>query len=209
VVRADDATQLDGPAHGAEERIVQATMAALAALDPAALTIKQICQAAQVSAPTLYYHYGNKDGLVAAAVERLVADWLAAMDAAVDRRAPLEASVAQAIRVWTEAITSPSRPLAVFTWATLLLGESADLPRMALIEARDRGRAMIADVTTQYIGPGPAVAVIAQLVTDSVIATAVQYELDHDAQALSARLDTLASAIRVIAAGAWPPPADA
>ncbi len=137
-------------------------MAALAALDPTALTIKRICRAAQVTAPTIYYHYGNKDGLIAAAVERLVADWLAAMDAAVDRQAPLEAAIAQAITVWTQAITSPSRPLAVFTWATLLLSESADLPRGALIEARDRGRAMIADVATQYIGPGPGVDVIAQ-----------------------------------------------
>jgi AcrR family transcriptional regulator len=177
-------------------------MAALAALDPGALTIKRICQTAQVSAPTLYYHYGNKDGLIAAAVERLVADWLAAMDAAVDRQAPLEAAIAQAISVWTQAMTSPSRPLAVFTWATLLLSESADLPRRALIEARDRGRAMIADVATQYIGPGPGVDMIAQLVTDSVIATAVQYELDHDTRALSMRLEALSSAVRVVAAGA-------
>jgi AcrR family transcriptional regulator len=201
VVRADDATQLEDHAQASEERILQATMAALAALDPAALAIKQICQAAQVTAPTIYYHYGNKDGLIAAAVERLVADWLAAMDAAVDRRAPLEAAIAQAMSVWTEAITSPSRPLAVFTWATLLLSESADLPRGALIEARDRGRAMIADVATQYIGPGPGVDVIAQLVTDSVIATAVQYELDHDRQALQTRLDALALAVRTIATG--------
>ena len=199
---ADDATQLEDPAEAAEERVLQAMMAALAALDPAALTIKQICRAAQVTAPTIYYHYGNKDGLIAAAVERLVADWLAAMDAAVDRRAPLEAAIAQAISVWTEAITSPSRPLAVFTWATLLLSESADLPRGALIEARDRGRAMIADVATQYIGPGPGVDLIAQLVTDSVIATAVQYELDHDTRALSMRLEALSSAVRVVAAGA-------
>ncbi len=89
----------------------------------------------------------------------------------------------------------------MFTWATLLLAESADLPRWALIEARDRGRAMIADVATLYIGPGPGVDVIAQLVTDSVIATAVQYELDHDRQALQTRLDALALAVRTIATG--------
>lgn len=201
-MREDDPTQLDSAHPAAEERILQATMAALAALDPAALTIKQICQAAEVTAPTLYYHYGSKDGLIAAAVERLVVDWLAAMDAAVDRKAPLEAAIAQAISVWTAAVTSPSRPLAVFTWATLLLSESADLPRRSLIEARDRGQAMIADVATQYMGPGPMVDVIAQLVTDSVIATAVQYELDHDTRALSRRLDALSSAVRVVAAGA-------
>ena len=183
----------------AEERILRATMAALAALDPAALTIKQICLEAGVTPPTLYYHFGNKDGLVAAAVERLVSEWLAAIDAVVDRRAPLEAAITQAIAVWTAAIISPSRPLAVFTWATLLLSESDDLPRRALIEARDRGRAMIAEVATQYIGPGPGVEVIAQIATDSVIAAAVQYELDHDQEALSRRLEALGVTVRALA----------
>ncbi len=197
---AAETTPLDDSAMAAEERIIEATMSALATLDPAALTVKKICLAAQVTPPTLYYHYGNKDGLIAAAVERLVTQWLAAMDAAVDRQAPLEATIGQAIVVWTAAITSPSRPLAVFSWATLLLPESAELPRRALREARDRGRAMIADIATLRLGPGPRADVIAQLVTDSVIATAVQYELDHDAQALQARLDALAAALQVIAA---------
>ena len=194
----EPATAPDG-ASSAEERILRATMAALAALDPAALTIKQICLQAGVTPPTLYYHFGNKDGLVAAAVERLVSEWLAAIDAAVDRRAPLETTIAQAIAVWTAAITSPSRPVAVFTWATLLLSESDELPRRALIEARDRGRAMIAEVVELYIGPGPGVEVIAQIATDSVIAAAVQYELDRDEAALSRRLGALGMAVRALA----------
>ena len=194
----EPATAPDG-ASSAEERILRATMAALAALDPAALTIKQICLQAGVTPPTLYYHFGNKDGLVAAAVERLVSEWLAAIDAAVDRRAPLETTIAQAIAVWTAAITSPSRPVAVFTWATLLLSESDELPRRALIEARDRGRAMIAEGVEQYIGPGPGVEVIAQIATDSVIAAAVQYELDRDEAALSRRLGALGMAVRALA----------
>ena len=41
-----------------------------------------------------------------------------------------------------------------------------------------------------------------RLVADSVIATAVQYELDHDTRALSMRLEALSSAVRVVAAGA-------
>jgi len=198
-VRPEPAIASDEPGP-AEERILRATMAALAALDPAALTIKQICLEAGVTPPTLYYHFGNKDGLVAAAVERLVSEWLAAIDAVVNRQAPLEVTIAQAIAVWTAAITSPARPLAVFTWATLLLSESDELPRRALIEARDRGRGMIAEVVAQYIGPGPAVDVIAQVATDSVIAAAVQYELDRDEAALSRRLDTLGGAVRAIAA---------
>jgi AcrR family transcriptional regulator len=182
----------------ADERILRATMAALAALDPAALTIKQLCGAAGVTAPTLYYHFGNKDGLVAAAVERLVAEWMAAMDAAVSREGPLPATIEQAIAAWTVAITAPERPLAVFAWATLLLADTSELARRALLEARDRGRAMIAEVAELHV-PAPLVAPIAGLLVDSVIASAVQYELDHDADALRARLDTLGLAVRLAA----------
>jgi len=182
----------------ADERILRATMAALAELDPAAVTIKQLCGAAQVTPPTIYYHFGSKDGLLAAAVERLVDDWLEAIDASVDRTSTLEATLAQAIAAWAWAITSPSRPVAVFTWATLLLAGSSDQARAALVRARDRGRTMIAEVVELHVGPGPLVEVLAGLLVDSVIASAVQYELDHDDEALRTRLDALGATVRLV-----------
>ncbi len=198
-----DAAQPSGHAAAAgglpaEERILRATMAALAELDPAAVTIKQLCRAAQVTPPTVYYHFGNKDGLLAAAVERLVDDWLAAVDAAVSRDTTLAVTIDQAIRAWSAAITSPSRPLAVFAWATLLLADSSEQARAALVRARDRGRVMIADVVALHVGPGPLVGVLAGLLVDSVIASAVQYELDHDERALRTRLDALGVTVRMV-----------
>jgi AcrR family transcriptional regulator len=183
----------------AGERILRATMAGLAELDPAAITIKVLCRAAQVTPPTIYYHFGNKDGLLAAAVERLVDEWLAAIDAAVSRDGPLEVTIDQAVRAWTGAITSPSRPLAVFAWATLLLADSSEQARAALVRARDRGRGMIADVLALHVPAEPLVDAAAGLVVDSVIASAVQYELDHDQQALRARLEALGTAVAAIA----------
>ena len=108
-------------ARSAETRILRATIDGLTRLDPAALTIQQICRAAEVTAPTIYYHFGNKDGLLAAAVEQLVTDWLAMMDAAVSREGSLEQTLEQAIGAWEATITAPTRPIAVFAWATLLL----------------------------------------------------------------------------------------
>jgi AcrR family transcriptional regulator len=192
-----------GPSPGAvaqpaEERILRATMVALAQLDPAAVTIKQLCGAARVTPPTIYYHFGSKDGLLAAAVERLVDDWLEAIDASVDRDSTLEATLAQAIAAWTWAITSPSRPVAVFTWATLLLAGSSEQARSALVRARDRGRTMISEAVRLHVGTGPLVDVLAGLLVDSVIASAVQYELDHDDQALRTRLDGLGATVRLV-----------
>jgi AcrR family transcriptional regulator len=182
----------------ADERVLRATMAALAELDPAAVTIKQLCGAAQVTPPTIYYHFGSKDGLLAAAVERLVDDWLEAIDASVDRDSALETTLGQAIAAWAWAITSPSRPAAVFTWATLLLAGSSEQARSALIRARDRGHSMIAEVVALHVGPGPLVDVLAGLIVDSVIASAVQYELDHDDEALRSRLGALGISIRIL-----------
>ncbi|MCU0300080.1 MAG: TetR/AcrR family transcriptional regulator [Candidatus Nanopelagicales bacterium] len=195
-------TRADGAVGGqpAEERILRATMAALAELDPAAITIKALCRAAQVTPPTIYYHFGNKDGLLASAVERLVDDWLAAVDAAVGRDTTLAVTIDQAIAAWTGAITAPSRPLAVFAWATLLLADSSEPARAALVRARDRGRGMITDVVALHVPPGPLVDTVAGLVVDSVIAAAVQYELDHDEQGLRARLAALGTAVGVLAA---------
>lgn len=195
----DDAAELP-----ADERILRATMTALAQLDPSAVTIKQLCRTAGVTPPTLYYHYGSKDGLLAAAVERLVDEWLTAIDGAINRDTTLEVTITQAVAAWTSAITSQSRPIAVFTWATLLLADTSENARAALIRARDRGVAMIAEAAALHLPPGPLVGALAGLVVDSVIASAVQYELDHDLPALRARLDALGITLAAVAGRAVP-----
>jgi AcrR family transcriptional regulator len=189
----------------AEERILRATTAALAELDPGAVTIKRLCAAAGVTAPTLYYHFGSKDGLLAAAVERLVEEWLVAIDAAVDRGAPLAATVDQAVEAWVAATTAPSRPIAVFTWATLLLAGSSDQARDALVRVRDRALGMVAEVVALHVGPAHAGAV-ASLVGDVVVASAIQYELDHDEPALRQRLAGLGVVVAALAGAAAPGP---
>ncbi len=49
-----------------------------------------------------------------------------------------------------------------------------------------------------HVGPGPLVGVLAGLLVDSVIASAVQYELDHDERALRTRLDALGVTVRMV-----------
>ena len=137
-----------------EERILRATIDGLTQLDPAALTIQQICRAAEVTAPTIYYHFGNKDGLLAAAVEQLVTDWLSMIDAAVSREGSLDQTLEQAIGAWEATITAPTRPIAVFAWATLLLAGTSEECRDALIRARDRALSMVTDVLAHYVDPG-------------------------------------------------------
>jgi AcrR family transcriptional regulator len=184
----------------AEERILAATMAALAELDPAAVTIKRICAAADVTPPTVYYHFGSKEGLVGAAVQRLAAHWVSVTDASVDRAMPVDAALAQAIGAWTAAVVSPSRPLAVFSWATLLLSRSSDPARKALVEARDHARGAVAELLAMHIAPMQSAEAVAGLITDALLAAAVQYELEQDAEELRRRLEAIALLVRLAVA---------
>ena len=174
----------------ADERILQAALDGLTQLDPAALTLQRICRAAGVTAPTVYYHFGNKDGLIAAAVERLVSDWLEMMDAAVSREGGLGQTLEQAVGAWEATITSPNRPIAVFAWATLLMAGSSEQCRDALVRARDRTLTLVAEALAPHMSEEIA-AQLASLVVDAVLAAALQYELDQDRAGLRARLEGL------------------
>ncbi len=140
-------------------------------MDPAALTLQRICRAADVTAPTVYYHFGNKDGLIAAAVERLVSDWLEMMDAAVSREGGLGQTLEQAVGAWEATITSPNRPIAVFAWATLLMAGSSEQCRDALVRARDRTLTLVTEALAPHMSEQIA-AQLASLVVDAVLAAA-------------------------------------
>lgn len=174
----------------ADERILQATIDGLTQLDPAALTLQRICKAADVTAPTVYYHFGNKDGMITAAVERLVADWLAMMDASVSREGGLDLTLEQAIGAWEATITSPTRPITVFAWVTLLVASSSQECRDALLRARERSLELVTETLSPHMDDHTA-ARLAGLVIDAVVAAALQYELDRDRAALRGRLEGL------------------
>ena len=189
----------------ADERILQATIDGLTQLDPAALTLQRICKAADVTAPTVYYHFGNKDGMITAAVERLVADWLAMMDASVSREGGLDITLAQAIGAWEATITSPTRPITVFAWVTLLVAGSSQECRDALIRARERSLVLVTAALTPHMDE-PTASRLAGLVIDAVVAAALQYELDKDRSALRGRLEDLVGLVGAAAIASPPTP---
>ena len=189
----------------ADERILQATIDGLTQLDPAALTLQRICKAAGVTAPTVYYHFGNKDGMITAAVERLVADWLAMMDASVSREGGLDITLAQAIGAWEATITSPTRPITVFAWVTLLVAGSSQECRDALIRARERSLVLVTAALTPHMDE-PTASRLAGLVIDAVVAAALQYELDKDRSALRGRLEDLVGLVGAAAIASPPTP---
>ena len=173
------------------ERVLQAVIDGLTELDPAALTIQQVCGRAQVTPPTIYYHFGSKDGLIAAAVDSMVTQWLDQLDELVDRGGALEQTMLQAVAAWHLMITSPQRPFAVFVWVSMWSDES----RAALVRAREHATELIRDTVVGYLGDLPDSDDLAGMLLDGVLGAAVDYQLDADEHALHRRLTTLASMV--------------
>lgn len=186
-----------------DERILRATIEALALMDPGALTIQRICQEAAVTAPTLYYHFGSKDGLIAAAVERLVSDWLDLLDRQVSREGDLPQMLEQAVSGWEAMILTPSRPLAVFVWVTLLTANSSVPARDALIRARDRSQEMVVEALRPHV-TDDLVENMASGIIDGVIAAALEYQLDEDVAGLRRRLRSMSAMVQIVAGAVQP-----
>lgn len=184
----------------ARERILQAVIDGLPELDPAALTIQQICARAEVRAPTLYYHYGSKEGLIAAAVDALVTQWIRQLDDSVDRAGPLEQVLAQAVDAWAGMITAPTRPFAVFIWLAMWSEESREPLRRARRHAAD----LIREALVGKLGPIPEAQELAVLILDGLLGIAVDYQLEADGTALRQRLVQLLRVVQLPARTAGP-----
>lgn len=73
-----------------EEEILRAAAEVLERGGPAALTTRAVCEAAGVKSPTLYHHFGDKDGLAAALVRRGMAEFVARKRALPDTDDPMQ-----------------------------------------------------------------------------------------------------------------------
>lgn len=75
---------------GTEEEILRAAAEVLERGGPAALTTRAVCEAAGVKSPTLYHHFGDKDGLAAALVRRGLAEFMGRKRALPDTDDPMQ-----------------------------------------------------------------------------------------------------------------------
>lgn len=83
-----------------EQTILRAAAEVLERGGPAALTTRAVCEAAGVKSPTLYHHFGDKDGLAAALVRRGIAEFMTRKRAVPDSEDPLQ----QLRHGWDQAV---------------------------------------------------------------------------------------------------------
>jgi AcrR family transcriptional regulator len=65
-----------------EKRILTAAAALLESDGPKAITTRAVCAAAEITAPTLYHHFGDRDGLLDALLTQGIAEFMAGKRAA-------------------------------------------------------------------------------------------------------------------------------
>lgn len=89
-----------------EQRILEAAVAVAAVHGVRRLSVSEVAARAGVSRPTLYKHYASKDelvaGVVAAEVQRFVADVVAAVGGVEDPREAIEIAIVTTLRLARE-----------------------------------------------------------------------------------------------------------
>lgn len=85
---------------GTVERVLEVAAALLRQAGPDGLTTRRVCDGAGITAPTLYHHFGDKDGLLRALAEREMAAFFARKRA----MPPSDDPLADLLRGWDDWI---------------------------------------------------------------------------------------------------------
>jgi AcrR family transcriptional regulator len=124
---------------GTRRAILRAAETLLGRGGPDALSIRELCARAGVTAPTVYHHFGDKDGLIAEAVGACFAEFDRAIAADGARRDPIEALRRAGARYVAYAVAHP-------THYRLLFARRPDRPLPSALASYERLRRLVAAV---------------------------------------------------------------
>ncbi len=151
-------------------------------------TIKTLCERAGVTPPAIYYHFGSKDGLVAAVVEDAARRWLDALVSVVRARGGVRQQVRAAVEIWRQEILAPQSPIKLLMRIQLEGALLTPALRESLATVMRHGRDRIAETLQAGAGPLRDANDLAETIIALVQGAALQHDLDGDDLALTARL---------------------
>jgi AcrR family transcriptional regulator len=161
-------------------------------------TIKTLCERAGVTPPAIYYHYGNKDGLVGAVVEEAARRWFDGLVSTVRSRGPIKHQLQAAIGIWRREILDPRSPIKLLMRIQLEGTQLSPELRESLSSVMRHGRDMIAETLQTGAGPLSGAKELAETVIALVQGAALQHDLDGDDLALTRRLARVGDTIELL-----------
>jgi AcrR family transcriptional regulator len=173
---------------GRNREILRAAIDLIATEGVGNATIKSLCERAGVTPPAIYYHYGNKDGLVGAVVEDAARRWLDGLMAAVRTGGSLPEHIQSAVEIWRQEILDPQSPIKLLMRIQLERARIPPLLRESLGKVMAHGRGVIAEIIVAAAGPLESPEDLARTVIALVQGAALQHDLDEDDEALAERL---------------------
>lgn len=165
--------------------------AAIEGLAEGRLSVAHVCRRAGVQAPSLYYHFGSKEGLVAAAVEAVGRAWLERIQGSLPPEGDLEARLSAATRAWQAFIEAPDRPVTLLMRVGLEFAHESEPIRAGLARVYDEARRVVCEQIESAAAPIDGTRDIAETVMGLVQAAALAFHLDRDRGALRRRLEAV------------------
>ena len=182
-------------ARGRNREILSAAVELIAAGGVGSASIKTLCERAGVTPPAIYYHYGNKDGLVGAVVEDAARRWFDGLVVAVRARRTITEQVRAAVEIWRQEILDPQSPIKLLLRIQLERAQLTPALRESLTTVMNHGRDVIAEALHTGAAPLRDPKDLAQTIIALVQGAALQHDLDGDDTALRRRLAKIGDTI--------------
>jgi len=190
-------TTLQKPNSG-RARILEAAIELVAQGGYGSATISEVCRLAEVRPPAVYYHYGNKDGLVAAVVETVAAAWLDELEAVAREGSSFEERLVAGLRGWRALILEARSPIQLLVRVQLECGPNAPVIPAVLLGVMARARAIIAGAIEGVVGPLDDSDELAQTVVSLLQGAALRHHLENDIDGLDRQLTEIGNTITTL-----------
>jgi AcrR family transcriptional regulator len=124
-------------------RILEAAIDLVGERGHAGATISEICKRAGIQPPAVYHHFGNKEGLIAAAVETIAAAWLAELENTLPENESFDQRLRKAVQGWQAAIEAPTKPVKMLLTIQLECADRSVTIRDALRRVHEQACAVV------------------------------------------------------------------
>jgi len=137
------------------ERILNAAVELFAERGYAGASVAEICRRAETVVTSLYHHFGSKEGLLGAAIERVGLSWIEEIEKRAYREESLKGRLDRVVDMWRRLVTEEPALMRMLISVQLERGQSSQEIGAALRLLMRRTRARLVQGIEVSVGPLP------------------------------------------------------